>query len=73
MVVLQAELPTHIGVVEGVDTAMETDDKSIQSERNYFLDTNSIKVPRKGMEINTFLKDGMSNFVFQKHFLKLKS
>lgn len=55
----KAELPTHIGVVEEGDTAMETDDKTAQPERSFFLDTNSIKVPRKGMEINTFLKDGM--------------
>lgn len=46
--------------MEEGDTAMETDDKSAQPERSYFLDTNSIKVPRKGMEINTLLKDGMS-------------
>lgn len=46
--------------MDEVDTAMETDDRSLQSDKKYFLDTNAIKVPRKGMEINTFLKDGMS-------------
>lgn len=39
---------------------MEIDDKSVQLERSYFLDINFIKVFRKGMEINIFLKDGMS-------------
>jgi hypothetical protein len=49
-------------VVEDPDVAMETNDveKIKGPSKKYFIDTNSIKVPRKEAEINTFLKEGMS-------------
>lgn len=57
----KAEIPTHMAVVDDPDVSMETDDleKIKGPSKNYFIDTNSIKVPRKGAEICTFLKDGM--------------
>lgn len=39
--------------------AMETQPPPSQ-QRKYFIDTTAIHVPRKGVEITTFLKDGMS-------------
>lgn len=51
-----------MGILDNTDIEMETDDGSPvkQPEKKYFIDTNSIRVPRKGMEIMSFLKDGMS-------------
>ncbi|KAK3103473.1 hypothetical protein FSP39_019490 [Pinctada imbricata] len=58
----KADFPTHVGVIEDLESAMDTDDKSDtikQTDKKYFMDTPMIKVPRKGMEMSTFLKDGM--------------
>ncbi|XP_071121849.1 actin-like protein 6B [Mytilus galloprovincialis] len=58
----KAEIPTHMSVVDDPDVAMETDDseKSIKGpSKKYHIDTGAIKVPRKGAEISTFIKDGM--------------
>ncbi|XP_052066732.1 actin-like protein 6B [Mytilus californianus] len=58
----KAEIPTHMSVVDDPDVAMETDDteKSIKGpSKKYYIDTGAIKVPRKGAEISTFIKDGM--------------
>lgn len=51
-----------MAVVDDPDVSMETDDvdKIKGPSKKYFIDTNSIKVPRKGAEISTFLKEGMS-------------
>lgn len=52
-----------MSVVDDPDVAMETDDseKSIKGpSKKYHIDTGAIKVPRKGAEISTFIKDGMS-------------
>ena len=38
---------------------METDEVKKEVSKKYCIDTNSLRVPRKGMEIQTFLKDGM--------------
>ena len=40
---------------------METEDSSIKpaSNKKQYIDTVNLKVPRKGMEMKTFLKDGM--------------
>ncbi|KAL3841942.1 hypothetical protein ACJMK2_020019 [Sinanodonta woodiana] len=66
----KAEFPTHYGFIEDTSAAMELDDPSNQKlEHKYYIDTNSIKVPRKGMEIQNFLKDGIiENWdVFEKY------
>ncbi|KAL5006339.1 hypothetical protein ScPMuIL_015145 [Solemya velum] len=57
----KAEIPTHVGVIEDLEIQMEIEESSNvkQPEKQYYIDTNSIKVPRKGMEIHSFLKDGM--------------
>lgn len=57
----KAEIPTHMSVVDDPDVPMETEDtdKGKSSGKKYFIDTMSIKVPRKGAEITTFLNDGM--------------
>lgn len=59
---MKAELPSTIGVVDDPDIPMETDENTLKQTDNkkYYIDTNMIKVPRKGMEMTTFLKDGMS-------------
>ena len=52
-------------MIEEIETAMETDENNGTDSQNplttkkYFIDTTSIKVPRKGMEMVTGLKDGM--------------
>lgn len=59
---LQSEIPTHVGVLEQIEAAMETDgarDNNITSKR-YLIDTVYMKHPVKDMELTTFLKDGMS-------------
>ena len=54
-------MPSTIGVTEDKEVAMDTDDASItKSSRKYHIDTVHLKVPRKDMEMTTFLKDGMS-------------
>lgn len=56
----KAEIPTHVGIIEDLEAAMETEDKEIkQADKKYYIDTTMLKVPRKGMEISSFLKDGM--------------
>lgn len=55
----KAEIPSSIGVVEEAEVAMETDEVKKEASKKYCIDTNSLRVPRKGMEIQTFLKDGM--------------
>jgi actin, putative (fragment) len=63
---LKAEIPTMVGFLNEVaddSTPMEIDSKPVpqtQPQRKYFIDTTSLHVPRKGMEMITFLKDGMS-------------
>lgn len=55
----KAEIPASVGVLEEAEIAMETDEIKRDTSRKYFIDTNSLRVPRKGMEVQTFLKDGM--------------
>ena len=38
---------------------MEVEGDSKVSEKKYFIDTINLKVPRKGMEMTSFLNDGM--------------
>ena len=52
------------GVLEDSDVIMDSEDFNGHKDKKYFIDTVNIKVPRKGMEITTFLRDGMSeNFL----------
>ncbi|KAK6184521.1 hypothetical protein SNE40_001833 [Patella caerulea] len=57
----KTEMPTHVGIVDDLETAMETDTLDVpkQPDRKYFMDTVHIKVPRKKMDMVSFLKDGM--------------
>ncbi|GAB1602844.1 actin-like protein 6B [Argonauta hians] len=56
----KAELPSVVGIVDEEVPFTENDSETLpKPERKYYIDTNYIKVPRKGMEVNTFLKDGM--------------
>ncbi|XP_022257476.1 actin-like protein 6B [Limulus polyphemus] len=59
----KAEIPTMVGVVEEHLDAMDVDGGSqlrdITTQKKYMIDTTSIHVARKGMEMTSFLKDGM--------------
>lgn len=49
--------------MEDLDVPMETEDGNLsKADKKYYIDTTKLKVPRKGMEVNTFLKDGMSMY-----------
>ena len=58
---LQADFPSVAGVVEDGDIIMDSDDHSSQGlrDKKYYIDTVNVKVPRKGMEVTSFLRDGM--------------
>ncbi|XP_074659955.1 actin-like protein 6B [Tubulanus polymorphus] len=56
----KAECPSMIGLIEEVVDkidSMDTDQKP--AENRYFIDTVNVSVPRKGMEMTSWLKDGM--------------
>ncbi|RWS32025.1 Actin-like protein 6A [Leptotrombidium deliense] len=58
----KAEVPSVVGYVNEVaETQMDVDNIQApsQQQRKYFIDTTSIHVPRKNMEMTSFLKDGM--------------
>ncbi|KAI0214161.1 Actin-like protein 6B [Lamellibrachia satsuma] len=59
----KAEFPSTVGVVEeAAETPMQTDDTNSsqpEKQKNYYFDTVNIKVPRKGKEMVSFLKEGM--------------
>lgn len=63
----KAEIPTHVGVVDEIETAMEMDGAALKTEdqtpmpdgKEYLIDTVYMKHARKGMELTSFLKDGM--------------
>ncbi|XP_076322900.1 actin-like protein 6B [Tachypleus tridentatus] len=59
----KAEIPSMVGVVEEQLDAMDVDTGSqlrdITTQKKYMIDTTSIHVARKGMEMTSFLKDGM--------------
>ena len=62
IMIFKAEIPSSIGVLEEAEIAMETDEIKKDTSRKYFIDTNTLRVPRKGMEVQSFLKDGMSMY-----------
>lgn len=56
----KADIPTMVGVIEeNASDAMEVDGNNVTSQKKHFIDTTSICVPHKGMEMASFLKDGM--------------
>lgn len=55
----KAEIPTHMGVADDMDAAMETDEIKKEPPKKFYIDTNSLRVPRKATEVQSFLKDGM--------------
>lgn len=60
-VFLQAELPSAVGIVdEEVPFTDNENEAQAKTEKKYYIDTPYLKVPRKGMEVTSFLKDGMS-------------
>lgn len=66
----KAEIPAIVGVGEDANCnaakiePMEVDDKKpdnniTQSNKKYYIDTTTLHVPRKGVEVQTYMKDGM--------------
>ncbi|KAL8618987.1 Actin-like 6A [Nucella lapillus] len=57
----KAEIPTHVGMVEEIEAAMDADggDGLPQPEKKYMIDTVYMKHPRKNMNLASFLQDGM--------------
>lgn len=66
----KAEIPAVVGIGEDPgapsknDMPMEMDDKKpdnnvTQSGSKYYVDTTILHVPRKGMEVASYMKDGM--------------
>lgn len=67
----KAEIPSMVGVSEDVNGGaskiepMDVDDKkpdnniTQSSGTKYYIDTTILHVPRKGMEVMNFMKDGM--------------
>jgi len=64
MLSLQADFPSVAGLIEDLDCQLDADEISSQGqkEKKYFIDTVNIKIPRKGMEMTGFLRDGMSKY-----------
>jgi len=60
----QADFPSVAGLIEDLDCQMDADDISGQGhkEKKYYIDTVNIKIPRKGMEMTGFLRDGMGKW-----------
>ena len=55
-------------VEEASETPMQTDDTNSsqpEKQKNYYFDTVNIKVPRKGKEMVSFLKEGMGTSVWE--------
>lgn len=62
----KAEIPAVVGVgeAESKGEPMDVDDKKpdnniTQSTSKYYIDTTILHVPRKGMEVVSYMKDGM--------------
>lgn len=56
----KAELPSAVGIVdEEVPFTDNENEAQAKTEKKYYIDTPYLKVPRKGMEVTSFLKDGM--------------
>ncbi|XP_013928439.1 PREDICTED: actin-like protein 6B, partial [Thamnophis sirtalis] len=56
----KADFPTTVGLLSHDESAMELDgDKETKSGKAYYIDTNSLHVPRENTEIASPLKNGM--------------
>ena len=59
------DFPSHVGICEASTdeqtTTMDVDESQINtsSKKKYFFDLNSLRVPRSGLYMQSFLKDGM--------------
>lgn len=60
----KAEIPSQVGVITELaeNGHMDVDGHLPTPDKKYFIDTVSVNVPRKGMEMTSFLKDGMSEY-----------
>lgn len=60
---LQADFPTTVGLLSHDEAAMELDgEKEKKSGKVYYMDTNSLHVPRENTEVISPLKNGMSRW-----------
>lgn len=55
----KAEFPSTVGMVEDLETMEVDGQESKTAQKKYYIDTVNLKVPRKGMEMSSFLNDGM--------------
>ena len=62
----QADVPTTIGVGPPTEVAMETDKEGHPhpaDPKRHYIDSTYIHVPREGVEMQSPMKDGMSECV----------
>lgn len=57
---LQTDIPSHIGVLEAIDKVDTTVDATPTSTKKYYIGDAMVTVPRAGMEVESFVRDGMS-------------
>ena len=57
--ILQADVLTVMGASSN-NAAMETDQPN--TNKKYYIDTNSVCVARENMDVTTFIKDSMSKY-----------
>lgn len=55
----KAEIPTHVGVLDKIESGVEADTDNNVTPKRYLVDTVYMKHPMKDMELVNFLKDGM--------------
>ncbi|GCC16503.1 hypothetical protein chiPu_0022583, partial [Chiloscyllium punctatum] len=56
-----ADFPTTVGLINHDEAVMEIDgEKDAKSGKTYYIDTNSLHVPREGVEVISPLKNAMS-------------
>lgn len=67
---LQADIPSQVGVRDEVD---DTQDVDTQKKRQYYIERTYVNVPRPNMEIQTFMKDGMSKLLIELEISKISS
>ena len=56
------DIPSISGVIEEAVEKMETEDATVIPEKKYYIDTNSIRLPREGMAMSRFMKDCMGMY-----------
>ncbi|XP_072349545.1 actin-like protein 6B isoform X3 [Scyliorhinus torazame] len=56
----KADFPTTVGLLNHEEAAMDIDgEKDVKSGKTYYIDTNSLHVPREGVEVISPLKNAM--------------